>query len=165
MEELLVNLNKYSSLINITLLLAIIGYLIHISRLSRTALQDKHASDIAAKNNEIKALITAKQSLQDKLDARSEQYSSKIDLLQYQLSYFQKIADLPDNQRVEAIKHDYQEKIKQLEKQLEQKELSESVARSQIKELEAEEKAVLNLDPKVIGKVIETLPSLIRLIT
>lgn len=58
MAEFLNIINEYAQLINFVLFVAIIGWLLRISLISRTALKDKHDAIIASKDSKISELET-----------------------------------------------------------------------------------------------------------
>lgn len=53
MNEFLTTLNQYAGLINFALFATIVALLFRIAAISRTALQDKHAAEMAALRTEI----------------------------------------------------------------------------------------------------------------
>ncbi len=67
--ELLKTINEYAQLINFVLFVAIIGWLIRISTLSRTALTDKQEAVLAKKDIEISKLEKASEILQLQIDS------------------------------------------------------------------------------------------------
>ena len=111
-------INEYASVVNLALFAAILGLLVPIVRFSRTALQDKHDSEIVALEAEKASLNSRLQNQKenfeaklDRLQNQKENFEAKLDLLERQLSFFQRLADLPKDKQVETLKHQYELRI------------------------------------------------------
>ena len=164
MDEFIQLANQYSALINFVLFGTIIGFLFHIATQSRTALLDKHTAELAARDAQIAQLNAEVANLRFRLESKDEHHAAKVDVLNHQLAFFQKISALPEDQRLAAIKFEYEEKIRKLEEQIARKEVPTEQAQQQITELKEEVRQVSKLDKLVVDKVIEFIPTLVRLI-
>lgn len=167
MDNLLESLNKYAALINIALFGTILGFLFRLSDLSRTYLRDKHRAELAARDARIAALNAEADNLRSRLDSRTEQLQGKLDVLEYQLEYFQRIADLPDDKRIEAIKHEYESRIKKLEAReavLEGESAEKEKLRQELNQLRSDAKQFVKIDKRYIDTALELLPKIINII-
>ena len=142
MNELIGFLNQYAALINFVLFGTIIGFLFQITTQSRTALVDKHTAELAEKDAQMAALATEVSNLRFRIESKDEHHAAKVDVLNHQLAFFQKISALPEDQRLTAIKFEYEEKIRKLEEQITRKEVPTEQARQEISELKEEAKHV-----------------------
>lgn len=168
MIEILTFLNEYSALINFVLFAAIIRILINLTKLSKESLKDKHDAELAALNSKISGLESINNSLKYRLENAAEQNQARVVLLQQQLSFFQKIADLPDNKRVEAIKIQYDTRIAELEKQsstLQTEAKGKEVLQAKIVELQKEYNEFIKVDKKFSDAFVDLAPKIIRLMS
>lgn len=166
MNEIITFLNEYSSLINFVLFATIIGILINLTKLSRESLEDKHSAELAALNSKIAGLESENKSLLNRFTNTTEQNEARVGLLQQQLAFFQKLADLPDDKRVEAIKLQYEVRIEELEKQasmLQAETEEKQVLQSEIVELKKESKEFIKIDRKYIDTLLKLAPQIIRI--
>ncbi len=95
------------------------------------------------------------------MESKEEQFKAKTDLLEHQLSFFQKISDLPDDKRVEALKHEYESKLTKLQDKLEaqakaQPEDAETL-NAAIKELRSEEGRYFKIEKSKIWDMASKL--------
>lgn len=164
MDDLIKFATQYSALVNFVLFGTIIGFLFHIATQSRTALIDKHTAELAARDAQLAALAGEVSNLTFRLESKDEHHSAKVDVLNHQLAFFQKISALPEDQRLTAIKFEYEEKIRKLEEQITRREVPTEQARQQITELEEEANQVAKFDKLFLNKVIEFIPTLFKLI-
>jgi hypothetical protein len=132
-------IKEYASLINVALLIVVIGWLIHIARLSRTALIDKHDAQISEKEAQIKAL-------QLEIDAAEKRHQSEKAVLEHTKSLFEKLATLPEDQAIEALKIEYQLRLEELDKR-------------EAAVLEAEAKSVIEEEKIELKQVFERVSS------
>lgn len=77
MQNFLTFIQEYAQIINIALFGSILGYLIRISQLSRTALIDQHNAELATKEQQISALI-------NQLELKEQQYQNQLELKEQQ---------------------------------------------------------------------------------
>ena len=101
-------INQYAQLVNIVLFGTIIGWLFHITRLSRTALKDKYEARLSAKDNQI-------QSLNSRLEEQSAIFEAEKIALNHNLKIFEHLASLSKDEQLEALKVHYELKVKEIE--------------------------------------------------
>ena len=118
-------INQYAQLINIALLGTIIGWLFHISRLSRTALIDKYDAMLAAKDSQIQAF-------ESRFDEQKARFEAENNALQHNLKIFEHLASLSKDEQVEALKIHYELKVKEIEER--EKETMKAEEREALKE-------------------------------
>ena len=167
MSDLLTTLNQYAGLINFALFATIVALLFRMTAISRTALQDKHAAEIAALQTEVASARRENSLLHDRLQSRDEQYGSQIETLKHQLAYFQRISDLPEDTKIEAIKHEYEAQIKQLRERLAA--LAEGNAekertREALETLQSDKEALLRLDTKTVDMLLDFAPKILNFV-
>ena len=163
-------LNEYAQIINLALFATIIGWLFHISRLSRTSLIDQYTAKLAAKDQEIV-------SLRSQLNAKESQYESQLAVIEHSRAFFERFVAMQGDERIDALKLEYQMRMEQLEKRemaieqeiekavsSERKILEGEIAsiRSERKILQGETKQILSVDKETISKVIDITSSVLR---
>ncbi len=158
MNEFLKILNEYSALIDFVLFGTIIGILINLTSISRTSLNDKHNAELSILKAKIAETEAKNELLQARLANSSEQNSSKIDVLQYQLDFFQKLIDMPEDKRVEFIKHKYESQIKELESQVQK-------FQADVTEVQKTQKERLQLEIKQLTQASDQLIKMDKNIT
>ena len=143
-------IQEYSSLINIALLGVIIGWLFHISRLSRISIIDKFEAKLAAKDQEIEYL-------KQHISTKEEKHKSELAEIKHGRDLFEKIASLPKDEAAEALRIEYQLRLENVNRQKEELDLRESLAKSmsEVKEIN-EERSELNETEKSIKTIIDS---------
>ncbi|WP_088241586.1 hypothetical protein [Calothrix rhizosoleniae] len=167
MNNFIEALNNYAALINVALFATILGFLFRLSNLSRTYLRDKYGAELAARDANIAALQAERNSLSIRLDSRTEQLQGKLDVLEYQLAYFQRIADLPDDKRVEAIKYEYESKIKKLEireAELEEESTEKEKLRQELDRLRSDAKQFIKIDKLYLDTALKIIPKIVNIV-
>lgn len=150
-------IQEYSGLINIGLFGVIIGWLFHISRLSRTSIIDKYEAMLAAKDQNIEALNQL-------IINKEENFKSQLAVSEHSRSFFEKLASLPEDDAVQALKLEYELRLVELEKKE-----SEVVEESDKEEVKEEISQLKNLKDSVSsimesgGAIIEAAKIVSRL--
>ena len=108
-QKVLDFLKDYAHLINFALFATVIGWLIRISQLSRTSLVDQYQAKLAAKSQEIS-------SLKSELKVQEKQFESKIAVIEHSRTFFERLATMPEDERLKALKLEYEMKIEELER-------------------------------------------------
>ena len=165
MEEFLKMLNQYSALVNLALFGTILAFLFRIAVQSRAALIDKHGAELAIKDQQMAVFNARIESLELRLSAKDESHSAKLDVLNLQLGFFQKLAALPEDQRALAIQHQYEQKLAKLEEQVAQQAVPKKEAELELLGLKEEATRVSKLDAKTLSRVIEMTRFIAQLIT
>lgn len=163
-------LNEYAQLINLALFATIIGWLFHISRLSRTSLIDQYTAKLAAKDQEITALRV-------QLNAKESQYESQIAVMDHSRAFFERLATMQGDDRLDALKLEYKLRLEQLEQremaieqEIEQAVSSErehlegeiGLIRSERERLQGETKQILTIDKETLSKVVDIASTVVR---
>jgi hypothetical protein len=163
-------LKEYGELINLALFATIIGWLFHISRLSRTSLIDLHTAKLATKDQEIS-------SLRAKLEARDVQYESQLAMIERQRSFFERLATLPGDERVDAVKLEYEMRLEELQGReariqeeieaavgAERAELEQKVdlVRGEREKFQEQAKPLVSIDKETLSKVIDIATTVAR---
>jgi len=158
---MLEEINSYAGLINIALFGTIIGFLIHISRISRTSIIDKYEAKTESLVQQIDLLKA------QEIVARQNN-EAVVDLLERQLEFQKSITDLPDEQKVALIKAEYEGKLAELEQKISTRKDTDAAFGQEVELIEAAAKRVSN-DPstgakaamEVLSKVIATLVKIV----
>ncbi len=170
-------LTEYAQVFNLTLFAAVIGWLFHISRLSRTSIVDQYNSKIAAKDQEIIAKEHEIDALRLQLESKEAQYESQIAVISHSRTFFERLATLPGDERLDALKLEYQMRMEELERrekaleeeietavQAKKQELAQKVdtIRLERAELEGEAKKVSSIDPETLSAIANIAVKLVR---
>ena len=150
MTEILNFLNEYAQLINFVLFATIIGWLLKISQLSRTTIEDRYKALLTARDTEILGL-------REQLKVKDEYHKNETALLQHNLAFYQHLASLPEDQRVEAIRHEYEVKLQELEERakLAKPEVKHEIQKEKSELTEIAKRVLEDIDPATIAKVLE----------
>lgn len=127
---MLATLNEYSGLINFVLFGAIVGFLFHLQKSAREALNDKFETQLETLRSKIMLM-----ELQEKATLVNHQAAIKI--LEQHLSFYKSVADLPEDQKVMAIKSEYQQKLSELEAEMAKRSEVEDDLKSKLAEVHA----------------------------
>lgn len=143
-------LKDYAHLINFALFGTIIGWLFHISRLSRTSLIDKYDAQLATKDQELTNARLA-------LESAQQQYESQIAVIDHSRQFFERLATLSDDERLAALKLEYEMRLESLERR--EATVAEAARKAELQEekaeLEAEAKKVLSVDAETLSKMLD----------
>ena len=150
-------LNQYAQLINFVLFATIIWWLFSISQSSRKAIEDKFEALLAAKDLEIS-------NLRERLKKKDEFHQGEVVTLQHNLAFYKHLASLSENERVEAIKLEYELRLQELE---EREKIAGAETREEIQEeknrlKEAAERVFGEIDPATISTVIDLVLKVAR---
>lgn len=171
MQDFLSFIQEYAQIINIALFGSILGYLIRISQLSRTALIDQHNAELATKEQEINALDNKLELKEQKyqnqvaqvklkeqeyqnqitqLELKEQQYQNQIIQIERHRNFFERLATMPSDKQLDALKLEYQMRLEELEKR-------EGFAEQEAtKKIIKEEKANLQKTKSFMEKLIKT---------
>ena len=166
----MVFLNEYAQLINLGLFATILGWLFHISRLSRVSLIDQYTAKLAAKDQKITALTV-------QLNAKKDQYESQIAVIDHSRAFFERLATMQGNERLDALKLEYEMRMEQLQKR--ETSIEEEIKRAVTSEREAlegqiglirserdrlqdETKQMLSIDKETLSKVVDVAATVVR---
>lgn len=163
--QMLDALKDYAHLINFTLLMAVIGWLFHISRISRTALIDKHSAELAQKRSELRERETKIANLNSRLQAKEDHYESQIRVLDHSKAFFEKLATLPGDEKVRALQLEYEMRLGELEEREKNAAEMEArlAARSERDELAQDAERVKSFKPEMLKQMLELASTVVRL--
>jgi len=127
-SNMLEELNQYAQLINFVLLATIITWLFRLSQLSRTALLDKHTTEISAKDAEINHLNQEVSSIQKQYDRTIAELKTRFDderqLWQLGRESIERIGTLPPEERIVEL-NNYRDLVAaEIDKQAERKKVA-----------------------------------------
>lgn len=147
-QKVLDFLKDYAHLINFALFATVIGWLIRISQLSRTSLVDQYQAKLAAKSQEIS-------SLKSELKVQEKQFESQIAVIEHSRTFFERLATMPEDERLKALKLEYEMKIEELERRESNASGAEQKARinTQTERLRQSAKLLRSLDPEKISEI------------
>jgi cobalamin biosynthesis Mg chelatase CobN len=149
-------LNTYAGLINIALFGTIIGFLIHIARMSRTAIVDKYEAQSEALRQRINILEAQENST-------TCNHEAAIKLLERQLAFYKSVSQMPEDKRIVAIKEEYEEKLSELEAELATRSDGSEIASAEVARLEDAAAEVSNDPTPTSTSAMRVLEQVVKL--
>lgn len=150
-------LNQYANLINFVLFGTIIGFLVHLVSLSRTALIDKYEAQLETLQKQLTLLQG-----QDSINAQN--HEAAVKLLERHVAFYKAMADMPEDKRLMAIKTELQQKVEELEAELKARGQTQAKLSIDAKGLREEAQAVaISSSPtkvvatRILEQVIKTM--------
>jgi len=149
----LTSLNEYANLINFGLLVAIIGWLFHISKISRKSLIDQYNAKLATKDQEI-------QSIRSQLQLKQVLFESQLNTIEHTRSFYERLSSLQGDERIDALKLEYEMRLESLDTREQNLEIEIEEAVSTEKQVLRKEIDNIRAEKEMIKENVETVISI-----
>ncbi len=155
-HRMLQMLNNYAGLFNFVLFATIVGLLVHLTNMYRTALVDKYEAQMETLRQQFTLI-----QLQESAAMRS--HEAAVKLLERQVTFYKSMADMPEDRRVVAIKLEYQQRLAELELELSSRTAVEEKLKAEVTRIHAAAEEVSKDPSPTLSTAIAVLEQVFKM--